>query len=303
MCKIAVFPKVTDTTRENVTLLAKEITPALVANDKDGFGIMCRADDGSLFGKRWLDVKEAWKDKKEESSSFVSKFFGFLVSPVMQNSFGEEKPFTALALHSRMATCGKSMENTHPFFDPQENVALIHNGIISNTQNLVFKTSTCDSETILNAYTAAGVHKDIKQTTAMTTKLNGSFACAVFSTKYVDIFKNSSTSLYGFFIKEIDAIMFCTSKEIIFAACSTLKWELPQCFNTVSNKLIRFDGTGEAVDAIDFFESSPRIFSGATTDKGWWEDDNEVFYSKKSQKKARKEATKITHKNKIIKVS
>jgi len=57
-----------------------------------------------------------------------------------------------LLIHGRKATCGKSLENTHPMLDGAGS-ALIHNGIVRSS-TIKNENSTCDSELLIRAMQA-----------------------------------------------------------------------------------------------------------------------------------------------------
>jgi hypothetical protein len=60
-----------------------------------------------------------------------------------------------LLLHGRRATCGVSLDNTHPMLDDGA-AALIHNGVVSS-ETVHNVTTTCDSELLLRAMLSGGV--------------------------------------------------------------------------------------------------------------------------------------------------
>ena len=59
-----------------------------------------------------------------------------------------------LLLHGRRATCGVSLENTHPMLDDGA-AALIHNGVVSS-ETIHNVSTTCDSELLLRAMLSHG---------------------------------------------------------------------------------------------------------------------------------------------------
>lgn len=130
--------------------------------DASGFASSCK-------GKLW-----AYKTPAPSSS---------VVHNLKEFKMGEAKAWVG---HTRMATHGthKVNSNNHPFL--REGLALIHNGIISNYDKVIFAGNgkglegDCDSEliltTILRYRERLGVTGAIKQ---MAKELSGAMACAL----------------------------------------------------------------------------------------------------------------------------
>lgn len=93
--------------------------------------------------------------------------------PSFCEGFYEESNLTpnggAVIGHGRTATCGVSVENTHPFV--HDNFALVHNGVVSSDK-YKNEISTCDSELILQAFMAGGIHEVEKH-------IEGYYACFI----------------------------------------------------------------------------------------------------------------------------
>jgi predicted glutamine amidotransferase len=100
-----------------------------------------------------------------------------------KNSFGEVKmdDVAAITLHTRMATSAKGMANTHPFVYENHDTSLIHNGVIRNEKDFKLQVSTCDSESILQAYLINETHHNPKMVGEMAKMLVGYYAAALFS--------------------------------------------------------------------------------------------------------------------------
>ena len=88
--------------------------------------------------------------------------------------------------HTRWATHGKpSSANAHPFFDEKQAVALIHNGIIENYQELrrllpgVCFTSETDTEAVVHLIAQAYEGDLLKAVRLVVARLKGAFALAV----------------------------------------------------------------------------------------------------------------------------
>jgi hypothetical protein len=239
-------------------------TPYMSEYDKDGVGYAAQSSTFGLWGERWRYPESAWRFRpsEEASKSLISRFKGALGDELIYNEFGTFDPegTHAVILHARMATCGKTMANVHPFI--RDNTALIHNGVISNTEELKQITSTCDSECILNSYVDREVSVDPENIQKVADDLRGYYACGVLTKdkdgrQILDVFRGSSASLWACEVKELDCVVFCTKKEIVEAACKDLGWTVTCAFSLKDEQLIRLDAvTGEVLSVTKFKEGS-----------------------------------------------
>lgn len=272
MCKIAIIPGITDETTENAWKLIKELSEEMSLSDDDGFGYAALDAEGNMFGERWFNPKDAFKtrDKNPPKEAEVEKTFkGFLKSAKkvsdkpMYNDFGNvhETSLRCAILHARKATCAKTMENLHPFVIGD--FALIHNGVIHNTAELTQKVSTCDSECILNEYIKHDVVNNLKNVQKMVDKLDGYYACAVIGKqadgrKIIDVFRDSAAKLRGYYIKELNQVVFGTTGHSetygpIPSACKDIHFTITEEFEIPNHKIVRMDAmTGEVLDSMDF---------------------------------------------------
>lgn len=273
MCKLFIVPSVTQENRANAEKLLKAMVKPLTANDPHGFGYMGITDDNRLVGEKWVDPAKAFKLRKSvdpEEMKIYKRFVSMLKKPFdAYRAYGGEfnlQGLKSFAAHGRFATCGVSIENTHPFFT--ENHALIHNGVISNADKLTMKQSTCDSETILNEYIAAKVERNISAIQTVANKLSGYYACAVYArTEYndwvLDVFKDAKADLYGVFVQGV-GMVFVTSPESLWVACRKTKLKMSKAYPVLSNRINRFDvDTGDAVD-FELFDKVSLVSSKVT---------------------------------------
>lgn len=268
MCKIAVIPGLTDDKTELawkfIRKLAKEMSGY---TDDDGFGYAALDGEGNLFGERWFNPKEAFSNRDEKvviSQHLVKKFKGMIKGKeTVYNSFGKvhDKSLRSIMLHARNATTEKSLINTHPFVS--EGTALIHNGVIDNHEELIKKISTCDSEVILNEYLKAKVMDNVKDIQKIVSRLDGYYACGVMSKnrqgKYIlDVFKESTARLRGYYVKELGTMVFATPGQSdewgpVNNVCKELNLTLVDTYELENDRIVRMDAmTGEVLDCIDF---------------------------------------------------
>lgn len=231
-------------------------TEFMTANDSHGLGYAAAAPDG-LWGERWLDPKnDGWKYRKTWSikdQEIGEKFKGSLLAQARYNEFGLAHPASthAVLYHARMATCDRTIQNTHPFV--RDGVALIHNGVIRNSDRLENITSTCDSETILNEYVRFDVMNNPNDIQKVVDKLEGYYCCGLLfkdkdGNEYMDIFRSNGAQLYAYWIKELDAIVFCTSDSIVRDTCKKMNFSYSSTFRFKEDTLVRINAkTGEFV--------------------------------------------------------
>lgn len=279
MCKIVLIPGIKEKNVKNAWKFAQAITPLLTSRDSHGFGYAAMGNTG-IFGERWVNVKNAWKQKTEyapELENVLNNYCGALIGTGSYNKFGNPDygSITALMLHARYATCDVNINNTHPFV--LDNVAMVHNGVISNHAQFKKTVSTCDSEAIIKLYTQEKVDDIANNFQDVADQLNGWYACGFLTDKYFDIVKDNHTSLFAAFIKELDTVVFCTSKEIMIATVAKLKWKNIEVFEVEKNVLIRHDvKTGQVIEVIKFEQFEREFISERE-----WQSGRKDYVSKK----------------------
>lgn len=252
MCKVFAVAGVKDTVKFWELAIAAQ--PFLNASEKDGFGLAV-TDGQKLFVEKWLEPKDAFR--KRHSFTKVAKE----IDRRYQGAFDVDEVYKAHGkplgrvqagmLHSRLATCGKGIENTHPFVSEDSKTALIHNGVIRNADRYL-RLSTCDSEALLNQYTDHAVNVSPGALANALADLEGYYACAVLSQDaearhFLDIFRDNIAPLSLCRVKGVGDV-FCTKADIVRAACKALKWSAPQVFDMRGNTHLRIDAeTGEVI--------------------------------------------------------
>lgn len=258
MCKILAMAGIKLENLENAWKFIHEASDKMTFHpERDGVGYAAMTAAGSLFGERWVDPKDAFKNRYEpsEAENAALRDFGkAFVRSVEYSRFGEFAPelMTSIILHSRYATSPKGLVNTHPFV--KDGVALIHNGVVTNERELKYEMSSCDSEGILHAYLDDEVSRDPQNIEYVAQAVQGSYACAVLGTDadsaYLDIFKNEVTSLVACRIKELDTIVFCTNMEIINRTCAALHFTVEFSFWVRGGYLLRLNQNTGAVKGV-----------------------------------------------------
>lgn len=214
MCKIAGVTKVTDKNRDNVWLFMMALGELMTPGNNDGLGYAAFDKEGNIFGEKWLNNAQAFLD--------LSKIVPNITAEKMANLytyFGKKvvkDDAQAIILHTRAATCGKGIKNTHPFINNEDDieVAIIHNGVIGNHMDLEKKFSTCDSEVIAHLYDKHGVKAGLTKIDEVTQRLWGWYTVLALSKDpngkmYMDAFTDAPR-LSSYFIPELDTRVYST---------------------------------------------------------------------------------------------
>ncbi len=253
MCKVLAMAGIPAGKEENVKKFLKTAAKHMSKVDKDGLGYAAINQHG-LYSERWVNPRHAFKfrtnwygPKELEILNKLREVTGTPFGYAKSGKFdaGNFTGTSAVIMHTRYATQGDvDITNTHPFLADKS--ALIHNGHISNFRSLVNKTSTCDSETILNEYVDKSVSINPKSIQKVSDTLSGSFACAVLSEDVLgkpilDIFRNSGSFLVFGYVEQLGTMVFCTNEEILKNTCKDLKWKLGVVNEFLNSRFLRLD--------------------------------------------------------------
>lgn len=244
MCKVLIIPRIADEKRELILEFTRRMAVKMSISNSDGLGYAAVDADGKLFGERWLRNSDFWVDPIEPQEDEMARLFGNVATTYKYNGeyyggayehseysrFGEGglENAAAITLHARMATSGKGHANTHPFFYEQEDAALIHNGVIQNTEDFKFRVSTCDSESILLSYLENEVNLDATKIQDMANSLVGYYVAAMFARdaegkRVLDIAKANNNNLSGVWVPEFDTYVISTSNKDIQDVLDTMR--------------------------------------------------------------------------------
>lgn len=301
MCKIMVVVGIKKDKINAIRQFTEEMAKEISKTEEDGLGYAAITYDGEIYGEKWLNKEDVFVLKAQppkppepfpsDGENFIVSQLGAMQKPdekkekpvyeIIYNRFGV--PITkevvndtaAIIMHSRKRTIGmKSIENTHPFVITGDkhvhDIALIHNGGITNHSALTKKMSTCDSEVILHEYLNLAMQYNPESITDLANRLKGEYAVAVLSSyvdsdgytiPYVDIFK-SNKYLTVVWIKELGAMVYTTMKYDIKSVCEKLKYTIEYSADVEDGFLARFDAvTGERIGELNKFELSSRGYT------------------------------------------
>lgn len=249
MCKIMLIPGSKDALALNKFMRAA--FPHLTEDDDDAFGYAAVSPTTGLFGERWTDMDSVFQLNASYSDA-DNTLIGMLGEAIhvpdkatSYNKFGVlATDAHSVILHGRYATCGKGLENAHPFVS--KDTALVHNGVIQNAVALNLNTqSTCDSEVILELYKKHDVRENMEHVQAVADELSGWYACGVLTKKsgrwILDVFRDAQAQLYVTWIAELGTMVFCTSEEIILKTCLYANMTPGTIFKVQTETLTRID--------------------------------------------------------------
>lgn len=261
MCKLAILTGITNETKDNAWVFVKEMSKQMSAPncvEKDGIGYAAIDDQGQLFGEKWVNYQDAFKNRSPYGSEIdnqILKKFKILNREKVYGTFGIfNENIRTITLHSRTSTNEVSYKNTHPFVE--NSTSLIHNGIIYNHNEFEKKTSTCDSEVLLHLYNKHNIANKPGKFRKIASKLDGYYAMGVLSKTnegmpVLDVIKDNAAKLEAFFIQELNTIVFATPKydgNPVEAACKALGFTIVSKYEVKDNRLQRFNAlTGEAI--------------------------------------------------------
>lgn len=274
MCKLAIISGITSETKDKAWEFIKQMSIEMSAPncpEDDGFGYAAIDNEGKLFGERWLKNKDAFVHRNPYGNDIdteIVKKFKILSKEKVYNNFGIlSNDIRSITLHSRMATSGKGMRNTHPFI--KKSTSLIHNGVIHNHDKLHKEMSSCDSEVILHEYLRNNIANKPEKFQKVANKLEGYYALGIFSKTdngeiILDIIKDNNAKLNAYFIKELNTIVYATPKYTtspVEETCKKLGFTIISIYEVKENKLMRINAlTGEPIVYVSF-KPKERIYN------------------------------------------
>ncbi len=252
----------------------------------DGLGYTAINKDGSMFTERWLDNDESLGDMFTEDDKGMIEVLGEFLdadgscSPYTQQGQVDSdfKNVTSVMLHTRFATCSKGIDNVHPFVSNDNEVSIIHNGVISNHKEYDKLNSTCDSEVILTEYMKRDIKDDVTKIEQLANDLKGYWAIGTTAkdsdgVRFVDIHRsNASATLFALYVKQLRAIVFATRVEILVNTMEDMGWEQHNTIFEVNPFVaLRFDATTGRVMQSHTWENKPTVTKQEAPVYGHWD--------------------------------
>lgn len=279
MCKVAGVTKVTDKNRDEVWVFMMMLGDLMSKFNNDGIGYAAFDKKGNLFGERWLNNDHAFLDLSKSIENMTPERM-----KKMYSNFGNvlREEAQGIILHTRAATCGKGIANTHPFVNNEEapEMAIIHNGIIHNHMDLEKKFSTCDSEVIVHLFDKHGVKANLVNINRVTERMYGWYTVLSLSkdgngTMHMDAFTDSPR-LSSYFIPELDTRVYSTYEGDIAEVAHKLGYTIKDGRTMKHNTAQRIDVlTGEVTERVKCVEMTeqPKRKNYGAQEVVWMEGD------------------------------
>lgn len=259
MCRIAGVTKINDDNRDSVWLFMQILGEAMSVGNSDGLGYAAFDKSKKLFGERWLFNKTAFSDLSKMRGLDAKKannIYSFFGDKVLRDEA------QSIILHTRMATCGRGIQNTHPFVNDLDNPtnAIIHNGIIYNDNAFKKKFSTCDSEVLTHLYDDHDVNGDLSNLNNFTGLLEGWYTVLNLSTNkagrmVMDLYTDNGR-LSSYYIPELDVRVYSTSAQDIQQTAAYLGLSIEDLQVMEANTAQRIDVlTGEVLDECNLVDA------------------------------------------------
>lgn len=214
MCKLIAISRMSTKNSKQASLLVKRSSELLGASQKDGFGFSIK-HQGGQYTERYLSadyvaglgtLKESVDMLKSNIRTKVVEGIDFDTSGVKPKKGAITGCFIA---HGRTATCGKTIENTHPFIGMNQHGSwtIAHNGIVEWSGVKLPLNTSCDSEHLLNCFLHLDGEQSFKDGIA-------GYAAVIGIDPLGNMFvlRDNKAPLYMSYIVELDSYVICTDK-------------------------------------------------------------------------------------------
>jgi hypothetical protein len=212
MCKLIAISRIATKNSKQASLLVKRSSELLGATQKDGFGFTLK-HQGGQYTERYLsaDSVAGLGTLKESVDMLKSNIKTKLVEGIDFDTNGVKPKKGAIngcfIAHGRTATCGKSIENTHPFMGTNEHGTWViaHNGVVEWSGAKLPLHTTCDSEHLLNCFLHLNGEQSFKDGIA-------GYAAVIGIDPLGNMFvlRDNKAPLYMSYIVELDSYIICT---------------------------------------------------------------------------------------------
>ena len=225
-------------------LLALARDALCAANDRDGFGYSI-SGKGHLFTEKTVNPFDLVPGTNQSRSK--TNRLPIVYQNTVQSGLMPKKPQYLIA-HGRMSTNTVSLDNTHPFVSDDNQISLIHNGVVNDEGNIKVRTD-CDSEIMLRYFEAGGIP-------AIEQNVTGYYALAIIdqTTGILHIVRDDRATLYIAWSDTVQSYLIATTKEIILRIAKGQGWVIEAPELIVSNTHTQFTGNSVVWESI-----TPRI--------------------------------------------
>ncbi len=275
MCKVAGVTKVNDANRTDVWLFMMILGEIMSTSNNDGLGYAAFNKQGKIFGEKWLYNKGAFTDftrMKSLTTGMIRRIYQAIGDKV------ERDDAQAIILHTRMATCEKNIQNTHPFVNDVDHptLAIIHNGVIRNDEMFLKKYSTCDSEVLVHLADEYRVADSLDNLRRFTKDLQGWYTVLGLTTdgegRMVMDMYSDGTRLNSYYIPELNTRVFSTSAADIKTAAKECGMTVVEHWEISRNTALRIEVlTGDIISYAEIKDEAPEMdqFADESTWAEW----------------------------------
>lgn len=227
MCKVIGFTNFSKVKKKLETV--EYLGRLLLSTERDGFGYaVWDKNSKSFFGERTAE-----KSFSSSTRDTAKVDFSFCDKPLkVQNSFGEydmENVGPAI-FHGRISTNMKSLLNTHPIV--KHDMALIHNGVVTDLGPKYETITTNDSEHVLERFVDDTFEKNLR----------GYYAfLAIDKEGKLHVCRDAIASLYSTWIESLDTYLFSTNEDNIVNICKAFGVDYSTILKVTSDTLLCFE--------------------------------------------------------------
>lgn len=272
MCKIFCMTNATrvDVSPRLLGILRDAVTRT---TDRDGFGWVAQHTEGGALAGEKTTTPASWRPLESYSGGRThtlpvvvrtSTQFGDLPTWTPgSGSRGKKRPstvgkYSSLLAHGRYSTNTVSLANTHPMLSDTGDVALIHNGVVSDHGHLppgILKTNN-DTEILLRHWEEGGVE-------AVEESVGGYYAfCVLQPDGRTHVVRDSSAVLYITYSRTVDSYLLATTEEILREVCTRMRWMYDKPELLSPNTYVQFDTSG--IHSHRVLQPRPRTYAAYT---------------------------------------
>jgi predicted glutamine amidotransferase len=228
MCKVFVINDMSKLSTKQLPKVVETIAEHITKSERHGFGYAIQGTNG-LFGERTTEPSEY-------KYSFSKPMFEEEFIELTYNRIGKPSKITGAGIfHGRTSTNHVNITNTHPIV--KHGWTLIHNGVVTNQGKKYTKITSNDTEDLVHYMAKNGI-KGVEK------YLSGYYAFAAFDPDGIlHIARDSMARLVCAYVKDLESIVFATTKELLNSVAKELKWNMSAIGDVIDDVYMTFNGT------------------------------------------------------------
>ena len=240
--------------------------------NNDGFGYSLSWKD-ALFSEKFVEPKDFKGMLKSVHPNMEHPLFEYSSGSISEGTYHENTSPLALIAHGRTSTNWKGYPDySHPFYNPLDEMAFVHNGVVDVPKQHNFKLQTeNDSEYLAELFWKEGI-KGLQDT-------SGYFA--FFNLKkngVMEVCKDDFARLYGTFSPDLEGYIFATQESMITSYARDFKLSHSNIFpvsdNVLAtirlNKIRSFNAFKRVDKRVELNEKTAKAFKDYGTGQKQW---------------------------------